>query len=216
MGTATSRRALAAAAVALGCAACGGASHGSSGGGHASGHRSSASAGHTVTSRQASAPAGPFAWLHPQAPPSGWRIVRIPTGAELPYPPRWRLVAGDRGTATATLLGTHGEYLGYLNLTPRQGNETLAGWPSFRPAHNADEGDRHVRRLASGTGLRFRTGQGSCVQDGYTTITGARFVEIACLVQGPTGSSVIVAAAPPNRWPSTSPLLERAIDGFTT
>jgi hypothetical protein len=103
-----------------------------------------------------------------------------------------------------------------LNVTPRQGAETLANWPHFRVEHDADEGDRDVRPLEVGFGLRFRTGRGSCVRDSYTTVTHARYVEIACLVAGQRATSVIVGAAPPNAWSQVSPLLERAISAFET
>ena len=132
------------------------------------------------------------------------------------YPPNWSRQEGDPGTATAALLSAGGRYLGYLNLTPRQGSETLSNWASFRPGHNAHEGDRTVKRLAAATGLRFLAGQGSCVKDSYTTQINARFIEIACLVSGPHGETVIVGAAPPNRWTSTGPLIERAIEGVRT
>ena len=74
------------------------------------------------------------------------------------YPPGWRARAGDRGTASAALLDGDGHYLGYLNLTPRQGAETAANWPSFRLRHNAGEGDRDVTFDAAAGGLHFRTG----------------------------------------------------------
>jgi hypothetical protein len=106
--------------------------------------------------------------------------------------------------------------VGYLNVTPRQGGETLSRWPSFRIAHNADEGDRAIKRLAVGSGLRFRTGRGSCVKDTYTTRTRVRYIEIACLVAGPTTTWVIVGAAPPASWGRTSGAIERAISAFRT
>jgi hypothetical protein len=108
------------------------------------------------------------------------------------------------------------EFLGYLNLTPRQGDENLGNWASFRVGHNAQEGDRGVTRLASAGGLRFRTGPGSCVRDSYTTSTGAHFIELACLVRGPTASSVIVGASPPGTWTQMAPLIERSISALTT
>jgi hypothetical protein len=125
-------------------------------------------------------------------------------------------VRGDAGTATAALLGAGGRFLGYLNVTPRQGGETLAGWPSLRVAHNAAEGNRDNTRLAAARGLRFLTGHGSCVKDAYTTRTAAHYIEIACLVAGPRITSVIVGAAPPASWPRVSGLIERAISGFRT
>jgi hypothetical protein len=134
----------------------------------------------------------------------------------MPYPPLWRPATSDRGTATAVLVDGRERYLGYLNVTPRQANETLPNWASFRTDHNMEEGDRNVRRLAAAGGLRFSTGRGSCIRDSYTTKTGARFIELACLVDGARASSVIVGAAPPQLWPKMAPVLERAISSFTT
>jgi hypothetical protein len=156
----------------------------------------------------------PFGWVQPQPVPRHWAVVRIASGSELAYPPGWRIVPGDRGTATAALLDKGGRYLGYLNVTPRQGDENVATWASFRIAHNADEGDTAVKRIAAATGLRFRAGHGSCVKDSYTTRTGARYVEVACLIAGPRAESVIVGAAPPDSWSGTSTALERAISAF--
>lgn len=158
----------------------------------------------------------PFSWLHPQSPPTDWTVARITSGAEFAYPASWSRQRGDPGTATAALLTPGGGFLGYLNLTPRQGAETLADWASFRIEHNGDEGDRAVTRLASATGLRFLTGDGSCVKDSYTTQTGSRFIEIACLVAGTRAESVIVGAAPPDRWSRMLRILERAIEGVRT
>lgn len=157
---------------------------------------------------------GPFGWLHARSAPASWTAVRIPTGSVLSYPPGWQTVHGDRGTATVTLLGSGGQLAGYLNVTPRQGDEKLAGWASFRVSHNADEGDRGVKLLGSASGLKFLDGRGSCVKDSYLTSIGARYIEIACIVQGSTSASVIVAAVPPSAWARVSPQLERAIEGF--
>ncbi len=170
--------------------------------------------GEAASSTTPSAPAL-FAWLHPGPPPSGWREVTIPSGAELAYPPGWRLIQSDRGSASAALLD-RGLYVGYLNITPRQSNETLGDWGRFRVQHNAKEGDRQVVTLAVGSGLRFRRGSGSCVKDSYATVTRARFIELACLVVGRTASDVIVGATPPQDWSRISPLLERAISSVTT
>jgi hypothetical protein len=150
---------------------------------------------------------GPFAWVSPQASPAGWSVARIATGAAVPIPPHWKRISGDRGTATAATFDGHGHIVGYLNLTPRQGRETLANWRTFRVEHNADEGEKNVRRLAVAEGLRFGSGRGACVKDSYTTATGAAYVELACLIHG----TVIVGAAPPRDWASIAPLLERSI-----
>ncbi|HEY6397759.1 MAG TPA: hypothetical protein VIX82_09930, partial [Solirubrobacteraceae bacterium] len=102
-------------------------------------------------------------------------MARISDGATMPYPPGWARIPGDRGTATAALLDARHLFLGYLNVTPRQAEETLAGWPGFRVRHNAKEGDRKVTTLAFRMGVRFRRGHGSCVEDSYTTSTGTRY-----------------------------------------
>jgi hypothetical protein len=154
--------------------------------------------------------------LAPALAPASWREARIPTGAVLAYPPRWKLARGDRGTATAILAGPRGRILGYLNITPRQGGESLANWPTFRVAHNAHEGERRGLREGVRTSIHFRTGSGSCVRDSYTTPTGVRYVELACLVRGAHASTVIVGAAPRPQWPAVAPILERAIAAFRT
>jgi hypothetical protein len=157
-----------------------------------------------------------FAWLRPRPAPTGWGVARIPTGAVMRYPSGWRRIHGDAGTATAVLRNRDHEFVGYLNLTPRQSDESLGNWASFRLGHNAEEGDRGVTRLASASGMPFRSGPGSCVRDAYTTLTGAHFIELACLVKGPTASSVIVGASPPAKWAQMAPLIERSISTLTT
>ena len=99
-------------------------------------------------------------------------------------PPGWGREHGDPGTATAVLTDAHGHVRGYLNATPRQGNESLATWDSFRVHHNAEEGDRDVRTEAAATDLPFPSGRGSCVKDRYRTISNAQYIELACLVSG--------------------------------
>lgn len=211
MGMATSKPvALGLAALALAAAGCGA-------------DRTSSASRSTASSRTVSShpsPAGVttggFAWLRPRAARAGWPTVSIANGAAMAYPPGWQPVHGDRGTATAVLRGRHRDFVGYLNLTPRQGNETLTNWRFFRIAHNAQEGDRNVTPLARAQGLRFRSGQGSCVRDSYITSTGAAFIELACLVTGSKATSVIIGAAPPRAWTRISPSIERAISAFTT
>jgi hypothetical protein len=156
---------------------------------------------------------GPFAWLHPASPPTGWRVARIAGGATLAYPPGWRPIKTDPGTASAALLGRGNRVDGFLNATPKQGAETLANWSRFRPEHNRGEGDRSVRLLASSSGLTFRSGRGSCVIDAYTTSTGA-YREIACLVSGRRSSAVVVAAAPIELWDHQATTLKRAVSTF--
>ena len=218
MGTATSRRpgsrlaalALGLAALLLGLAGCGGA--GTSTATHASRPGTSTAAVSSATGLST----GAFAWIHAGAMPTGWRVATIPIGSRMPYPPGWVRQRGDAGTATAALLDPEHHFLGYLNLTPRQSTETLANWGRFRIADNADESDRNLRTLAVGTGLRFRDGRGSCVRDSYSTTSGARYIELACLIAGAHRSVVVVGASPPQRWARVSPLLERAISGVST
>ena len=155
----------------------------------------------------------PFAWLHPAPPPAGWTVARTARGGALAYPPGWKPIKTDPGTASAALLGRSGRIDGYLNATPKQGKETLANWSRFRPAHNREEGDRNVRVIASARDLRFRGGRGSCVIDTYTT-SKANYHEIACLVAGRTSSAVIVAAAPVELWNSQAATLRRAVSSF--
>jgi hypothetical protein len=157
-----------------------------------------------------------FAWLRPGPAPAAWPLARIATGAAMAYPPGWHTVTGDAGTATVALQNAGDDFLGYLNLTPRQGDETPRGWVSFRVGHNVGEGDRDIRTLAAARDLRFRTGRGTCIRDAYVTARGAQFIELACLVAGPNATSVIVGAAPPREWARMSLVIERAISAFTT
>jgi hypothetical protein len=187
MGTGISRAVLGIAVLTVGLAGCGGGGAGSA-----------------------------FSWLHPQSPPAAWKVVTIPTGARMAYPAAWSRQHSDAGTATAVLPGADGSYLGYVNVTPRQGAETFSNWASFRVEHNAEEGDLGVKRLAAVRGLRFLSGRGSCVKDTYATKIGARYVEIACLVGGSRGDTVIVAAASAKAWATESGTLERAIEGLRT
>jgi len=124
-------------------------------------------------------------------------------------------IDGDSGTVSAAALDARGNVLSYLNATPRQGDEGLAGWDRFRVAILRAEDARRVTEIAHGTMLRFRGGHGSCVLDDYVTrIRSHHFREIACFVQGPDASSVVVAAAPSTLWSHNGPALERAISDY--
>ena len=48
------------------------------------------------------------------------------------------------GTRDRALRKAGGRIVGYLNITPQGGDETLANWASFRPAHNREEGDHDL------------------------------------------------------------------------
>jgi len=157
---------------------------------------------------------GAFAWLRPAPPPAGWKVARLAGGAAFAYPPGWRPIKTDPGTATEVLLDGRGRIDGYLNSTPKQGSETAANWRRFRPEHNRGEGDMSERVVASSTALNFRSGSGSCVIDDYKTST-ARYREIACLVSSPSSSAVMVAAAPKALWNRRAATLERAVSSFS-
>jgi hypothetical protein len=157
-----------------------------------------------------------FGWLRPTSIPAGWSAARLPTGtATMAYPPHWRRIAGDPGTVSAALLGAGEKIVGYLNATPRQANETLSNWATFRPDHNAHEGDRHVHTLAATRTLPFRSGHASCVIDTYRT-SRAAYREIACLVTRDRNATVIVAASTTAAWPHHHRQLERAVQAFWT
>jgi hypothetical protein len=157
---------------------------------------------------------GPFAGLHPAAAPTGWSVARTSDGATLSYPPGWAPIKTDPGTASVALLGDGGRIDALLNLTPKQGSETLANWSRFRPEHNRGEGDRSVRLIASARDLTFRAGgRGSCVIDTYKT-SKATYREIACLVSGPRSTAVVVAAATGALWDRQAATLERAASSF--
>lgn len=169
-----------------------------------------------VTQTQSGAHArrtGPFAWVSPHRAPPGWHRLAAPGGGvTLWYPPGYRPVAGDRGTESAGL-GPAPRYTAYLNVTPRQGDERLAGFASFRVHLLGEDDDRDVRELAAGQDLSFGGGTGSAVVDEYTTRVGAdRYTEIAALVRGRHGAWVIVAAASSPEFSRYQAVLRRAVD----
>lgn len=169
-----------------------------------------------AASTTAASPSGSaaFAWLRPGPTVPGWSTVRLSGGVVLAYPASWQRIHSDPGTASAALTDRRTDLVEeYLNATPQQGEETLQNWPTFRPDHNKEEGDSHIQVLAAARGLRFRDGHGSCVIDRYATPR-TSYQEIACLVRGPHGGNVIVAAALADRWAQDAPTLERAVSAF--
>jgi hypothetical protein len=153
----------------------------------------------------------------PASAPSGWQHLALPNGtAVLYYPPSMHRVSGDNDAVSVARLGTDGGFLLYLNATPRQGEETLRNWSSYRlRALTADDASRATLDAAAAD-HRFRGGTGSCVIDHYVTRVDAHhYTELACLVQGRSGASVIVAAAPTALWPSARALLAQAVSAYT-
>jgi hypothetical protein len=121
-------------------------------------------------------------------------------------------VESDPYAVAAAQKDAAGRFLTYLNAGPSNGGEQVRGWPSFRIAHLRDEGDTSVNERAEASGLAFRGGNGSCVIDDYVTrVKDNHYREIACIAQGRTTASVIVATALASRWARSAPQLERAI-----
>lgn len=161
-------------------------------------------------------PGEAFRPLLPAAAPPGWRQAGLPNGtAVLSYPPSLRLIAGDRDAVSAAQVGPSGRPQLYLNATPRQGAERLAHWAAFRLSRLRSDDAASAHEDASEEGVKFRGGTGSCIIDDYITrIGGHRYQEIACLVQGRTSASVIIAASPAAMWAQARPLLLRAVAAY--
>jgi len=155
---------------------------------------------------------GGLASLRPQPAPAAWRHATIASGAAtVSHPPRWTAIPGDSGTVSFALRGRDGRYLGYLNVTPRQGEERPAGWAAFRVRRNAADEDTDVRTLASAEHVRFAGARGSCVIDDYVSRVGSHaYRELACLVTGAHSSSVFVGATLVPDWPTLGPVVMRA------
>ena len=177
---------------------------------------SAGGSGHTVAPVAEIQPNALLASLRPAPAPSGWPAAAIPSGAAaLHRPPDWSPVEGDSGTISYALRDAEGRYLGYLNVTPRQGGERLHGWSAFRLARNREEGDRGVRELAAREGVAFAGARGSCVIDDYASRAGGNpYRELACMVRGPRTESVLIAAALRPDWSRLAPSLTRAAEAF--
>ena len=161
-------------------------------------------------------PGGEFPLLHPAAAPASWRHVTLPGGtAVLSYPPSLRPLAADKVAVSAARRSPGGAFQLYLNATPRQGTETLRNWAAFRLKLLRADDAASAHQDAAAHGVQFRGGTGSCVIDDYHTRIGAHhYQEIACLVEGHTSASVIVAAAPAATWAEARPLLFQAVGAY--
>lgn len=158
---------------------------------------------------------GALTWFRARPAPARWRQVTLPGGgAVLSYPPSLSRMAGDEGTVSEALTRS-GRVVVYLNVTPRQGDETLSGWARFRVGHLTDDDASSARLDGAAGGLRFYGGPGSCVVDDYITKVHANhYREIACFVRGAHASSVVVAATPAADWARYAGLLEQAVDSY--
>jgi hypothetical protein len=172
--------------------------------------------GSEASAPRVSAPRGPFAWLKQTSLPQGWtQLDGDSSVGPLPLPPRFHAVAGDRGTLTAVLFGRGGAYLGYLNATPRQGDERLQGWPNFRLEHLRDDDARSAREDTAAQLVRTGPALRSCVIDDYVTRVGHHhFHEVACLVVQNSAGSVIVAATPSGDPAHVWAVLQRAVAAY--
>ena len=131
------------------------------------------------------------------------------------YPPSMSAAKSDPGSVSALGRNAKGVFLTYLNATPKQGNEGLGNFASFRLAHLRGEVASSVTELAHASNLKFRGGTGTCVIDVYVTRVGHNsFQEIACFVKGKGAGTVIIAAGTPADWATSGPLLERAVAAF--
>jgi hypothetical protein len=211
-GTSAAALAAALSLVVLGCTS-----------GHASSGQASPgrdSPGHDSAGRTAlgHAPAGPagFTWFRAGPPPAAWLRAGLPgQHAALFYPDSLRPMPGDHGTVTVGRNSRSGAVLVYLNVTPRQGDETLRDWPGFRLAHLRDDGTTAVHLDSVSPSLHFHGGQGRCVIDNYTTkIHTNHYQEIACFVQGTHAASVLVAATSTGTWRAYQPLLDQVVSSY--
>jgi hypothetical protein len=161
-------------------------------------------------------PGRAFPALVPAAAPAGWPHLGLPNGtAVLSYPPSLRRIAGDTDAVSAARLSPGGAFELYLNATPRQGAERLQHWAALRLRLLRSDDAASAHEVSAAEDVKFRGGTGSCVIDAYVTrIGGHHYQEIACLVQGRTSASVIVAAAPADRWAQARPLLFRAVAAY--
>ena len=122
---------------------------------------------------------------------------------------------GDASSVSAVLRDRNGTVLLYLNGGPSTGSPNMASWPAFRLDHLREEHNRSVHEDAHAALLAFRGGKGSCVIDDYVTSRAPHhYREIACLVQGRSTASVLIAAALVQAWPTYASQLERAIEAW--
>ena len=141
-----------------------------------------------------------FKWLASTTPPRGSTTVSLPAGlGTLSVPPRFQPAKSDSGAYSAARLASDGSYLGFLNVTPQEGDESLQSWDTFRVDHLRDDDassaheDGKVSSVVSGSVVR------SCVIDDYVTrVGGHHFREVACLVKTASQGAVVVAAVPAN------------------
>jgi hypothetical protein len=160
---------------------------------------------------------GSFGWLASSAPPPAtWARLTVASGlGALSSPPGFRTVDGDPGTLSVAFRNSAGTYLGYLNVTPHQGHETLQDWAAFRLSHLLGDDAVSVHEDAMVQSVRTAAALRSCVTDDYvTTIGHHHFHEVACYVTSGSVSSVVVAATPSGDPAHVWSQLERAVAAY--
>ena len=162
------------------------------------------------------ATAAGFGWFHPGPAPGAWlRASLTGQSATVSYPSSLRPQHSDPGTVTVGSTARSGAVLLYLNVTPKQGDETLHNWPDFRLEHLREDGQSVVHLDGVSGPLGFRGGHGRCVMDNYTTdIHHNHYNEIACIVQGTHATSVLVAATSTAVWQANRALLEKVVSSY--
>ena len=152
------------------------------------------------------------------AAPARWAHVTLPNGtAVLSYPPSLRPLAGDKVAVSAARRqpSRHVPALPQRHAPARHREPAALGRVPAAPAA--------VRRR--GVGPRGRRRPGRQVPRRHRVLRHRRYVtqigahhyeEIACLVQGRTSASVIVAAAPAAQWAQARPLLFRAVAAYSS
>ena len=157
----------------------------------------------------------PFTWQVPISAPITWHHVVTPAGtAALSYPPMFRTVGSDPGSVSVAV-GQGPRYVAYLNITPRQGNERLQDFATFRINVLRDDDATHVHEEGAAQNLPFQGGVGSGVFDDYFTRVGHNhYREIAALVTGRHGGWVIVGAALDTYYGRFRQLLQQAVGSF--
>ena len=157
-----------------------------------------------------------FGWLASTTPPATWFRLTVPSGlGTLSSPPGFRTVDADPGTLSVALLNSAGTYLGYLNVTPRQGPETLQDWPAFRLTHLGEDDAVSVHEDAMVRSVRTAAAVRSCVIDDYVTTVGHhQYHEVACYVTSGSVRSVVIAATPSGDPGHVWTQLERAVAAY--
>ena len=163
-----------------------------------------------------SATLGSFAWLKSTTVPATWPRLTVASGlGTLSSPPGFRTVSGDPGTLSVALRNPAGTYLGYLNVTPRQGPETLQDWAALRLSHLRGDDAISVHKDAMVQSVRTAAARRSCVIDDYVTTVGHHhFHEVACYVVRGSVRSVVVAATPSGDPAHVWSQLERAVAAY--